>query len=276
MNQLRKALTSNAVFSGLSGVLLIAANQYFAQLFEINNNSVFWITGVVLIFFSGTIIYEIKRQNPLGVLSIIIQDILWVVGSIVLLIFQPFEISKTGNGVIAVVALIVLFMGIGQAKVLAQIDSISKKGIKQMSFERTVKATKEEVWKIISDVANYHEVAPNIDSIKIISGEGKGMVRSCNHGKHSWTETCSLWIEEKVYSFEVNTSAPDYPYPFKSLKGTWEIEKMDSTTSKIVMFFEFQYKRKFQNWMLHPLLKAKFSKTAEKLLDNWQNKLEKE
>jgi hypothetical protein len=40
------------------------------------------------------------------------------------------------------------------------------------------------------------------------------------------------------------------------------------------MLFDFQYKRKYQNLLLHPLLKGKFSKTAEELLENWQKMLE--
>lgn len=275
MNQLQKALSANALFSGLSGIILIIVNQHVAYLFETNNNTVFWITGLVLIFFSVTIIYEIKRQKPSGVLSIIVQDFLWVTGSVILLIFQPFEISTTGNSITAVVALIVLFMGIIQAKALARTDESIAKGSKQLRFERTVEAPRENVWKVISDVANYHKAAPNIDSVKILSGEGRGMVRRCSHGKDSWTETCSAWIKQKKYSFEVNTAAPDYPYPFKRLAGTWEIEELDNTTTKIVMVFDFQYKRKFHNWLLHPLLKNTLSNTVEELLDNWQSELEK-
>ena len=191
MVQLQKSLLTNALFSGMSGITLVALYKHIASLFDISNTSVFWIVGVALIFFSVTIVYEIRRQNPLGVLAIILQDYLWVLGSIILLITQPFEISKTGNVIIAAIALVVLLMAINQAKALAQVDSFLIKGIKRMSFERTVKATIASVWKVISDVANYHEVAPNVDDVKIISGEGKGMVRSCSHGKDScqirWT-----------------------------------------------------------------------------------------
>ena len=275
MDQLQKALSTNAIFSASSGILLIAGNQYFARLFGTANNTVFWITGIVLVVFSASILYQVRRQNPLGVLSIILQDFLWVFASIILLIVQPFEISKTGHSIIAMVALLVLLMGINQAKALARTDEPSKKGDKQLRFERTVKATKEKVWKVIADVANYHKVAPNIDDVKIISGQGQGMVRSCSHGNDSWTETCTKWQDEEVYSFEVNTSAKDYPYPFQRLNGTWKIEEIDQTTTKIVMTFHFRYQRQFQNWLLHPLLKSKFSKTAEALLDNWQNQLER-
>jgi len=275
MNQLQKSLLVNALFSGISGIMLIAINRPIANLFGISNTSVFWIIGVALVSFSVTIIYQMQRQNSIGVLAIILQDYLWVIGSMVLLVAQPFEISRSGNAIITAIALVVFLMAINQAKALAQMDGILIKGFKRLSFERVMKKTKSSVWNVISNVANYHEVAPNVDEVIVISGKGEGMVRSCSHGKDSWTETCSLWEEEKEYAFEVNTAAPDYPYPFKSLKGSWIVEEIDSSQTKVIMLFEFEYKWKFQNWLLHPLLKGKFGKTAEKLLDNWQNQIEK-
>jgi ribosome-associated toxin RatA of RatAB toxin-antitoxin module len=274
MNRLQKSLRLNALFSGISGIILIVLNKQLATLFETPNNTVFIIVGIILLYFACSIIYEIIKQRLVAVLWIIVQDFLWVAGSIVLVIFNPFEISKAGNSTIAIIAFIVLFMGINQTKALAQVDRSNNIKKKQFRFERIIKANKQSVWKVISDVANYDKVAPNIDAVKIISGEGRGMVRSCSHGKNSWTETCSMWIEEKAYSFEVNTLAPDYPYPFKFLNGTWEVQEIDSTTTRIVMLFEFQYKRNFQNWLIHPLLKGKFTKVANELLDNWQNNLE--
>lgn len=271
---MEKSLRLNAYFSLLSGILLIVFNRQIAKLFDTSNNSVFWIVGIALIYFAGTILFEIKRLRPLAILWIIIQDFTWVATSFFILIVNPFDISKEGSGTIAIVALVVLFMGMTQAKALSKLDSLENKRSKHFKFERKVNATKQNAWKVISDVSNYHKVAPNIDDVKIISGKGNGMVRSCSHGKDSWTETCTMWNEEKSYSFEVNTASPDYPYPFNFLKGTWEIEVIDASHSNIVMVFEFQYKRKFQNWLLHPFLKGKFKKTAEELLDNWQSKLE--
>ncbi|TNE55764.1 MAG: hypothetical protein EP338_03030 [Bacteroidetes bacterium] len=273
MNQLQKSLGINALFSGLSGIVLIAFNRSIADLFDVSNTTVFWGIGAALLFFTLTLVYEVKRQKPSGVLLIILQDFIWVVASTVLLIFQSVEISKIGSAVIGVVALLVLFMAINQTKALAQVDNQGIGEIKQLRFERAVNADKKHVWKIISDVAAYHTVAPNIDDVKIISGDGVGMVRACSHGKDQWTETCSLWREEKEYAFEVNTNAPDYPYPFKYLKGTWEMEEIDASQTRVIMFFEFEYRKKFHNYLLHPLLRGKFSRTAEELLDNWQEKM---
>ncbi|MEQ9592996.1 MAG: SRPBCC family protein [Cyclobacteriaceae bacterium] len=275
MNQLQKSLLVNALFSGISGIALVAINRPIANLFGISNTSVFWIIGVALVSFSVTIIYQMQRQNSIGVLAIILQDYLWVIGSMVLLVAQPFEISRSGNAIITAIALVVFLMAINQAKALAQMDRILIKGFKRLSFERVMKETKSSVWKVISNVANYHEVAPNVDGVIIISGKGEGMVRSCSHEKDSWTETCSLWEEEKEYAFEVNTAATNYPYPFKFLKGNWKVEEINISQTKVTVLFEFEYSRKFHNWLLHPILKGKFSKTAEKLLDNWQNQIEK-
>ena len=274
MNTLQKTLLTNAIFSGVSGITLIIFHMGIAKHFGIENGQIFWIIGIGLLLFAASIVYEIRRQKATGVLAIIFQDFLWVIGSVLLLVLQPFDLSKVGNITILVVALMVLFLGIGQAKALAQADSTGKSGIKQLSFERIMHGSKSEVWKLVSDVANYDKVAPGLDDVTIISGEGLGMVRRCSHGNDQWTETCSVWNEEQEYAFEVNTSAPDYPHPFKYLKGHWLVETIDEDHTRVTMTFEFEYLKKRQNWMLHPFLKGRFSKDAEALLDNWEAELE--
>ena len=121
-------------------------------------------------------------------------------------------------------------------------DGIRGSKLKKLVFRRTVVAKKTKVWEIISDVANYHQVAPNIDDVKIISGKGEGMVRQCTHGNGSWKETCSIWEKEKRFAFEVDTTAPDYPFPFKSLQGMWKINQIGPLETEIIMEFQFAYK----------------------------------
>ncbi|GAA3605297.1 SRPBCC family protein [Flavivirga amylovorans] len=276
MNTLQKSLTANAIFSILNGALLLTFQKKVEQIFKIEPSNFFFILGILLIFFALTIIIEVKKQRALAVLWIIIQDALWVIASSILLLFNPFYISAEGNIIIALIALVVLVLGYGQAKGLARMDEGSKKGLKVFKFKRKVHGSKSKVWKVISDVANYHEVAPNIDDSKVISGEKKGMVRSCSHGKDSWTETCTLWEDEKQYSFIVNTKAPDYPYPLRSLKGTWIVDTISSNENEITMIFEFEYKKAIQNILVHPLMKYKFTKVCKELLDNWQKMIESE
>ncbi|AFM05454.1 oligoketide cyclase/lipid transport protein [Bernardetia litoralis DSM 6794] len=272
MNNLQKALSINAIFSGVSGTGFILFHKSMADLFAIEQNSIFWIVGIGLIFFALTIVLEVKKQRRIAILWIIIQDFIWVIASIILLLLQPFGISDAGNNIITIIALIVLVMAINQLRALVQTKN--KKDKKRLVFNRIVQANKSDVWKVISDVANYHQVAPNVDNVAIISGKDEGMVRSCSHGKDSWTETCSIWQEEETYAFIVNTSAPNYPYPLSYLKGTWNITKIDSNQTKIEMIFEFTYKNQILD-LMHPLMKMKSKQICDELLDNWQKMLEK-
>ena len=114
MNKLQKALKINAIFSTVSGIILILLNHQIANLFGTTNSTVFWIVGLLLIYFAVTIWYEIKKQRRLAILWIIIQDYAWVLGSLILLIFNPFQITQIGNVLIGIVALMVLYMGINQ------------------------------------------------------------------------------------------------------------------------------------------------------------------
>lgn len=272
---MKKALALNAVFSGTSVLGLMVWHADAAAFFGISATRPFLLIGIALLCFSLSILFTIWRQNALAILWIIVQDLLWVMGSIVLLALNPFDVSTGGNYLIGGVALVVLVMALLQARELANLDTTNGPGKKQFRFSRTVRASKAASWLVVSDVASYHQVAPNIDRVKILSGLGKGMVRRCSHHNDSWIETCILWQEEERYSFEVDTHAPDYPYPFTFLQGTWEVKAVDSTHTIILMTFDFAYRNQLQAVFLHPFLRRKFRKVAETLLDNWQQLLEK-
>ncbi|MCH2226038.1 MAG: SRPBCC family protein [Crocinitomicaceae bacterium] len=274
MSTLQLALLGNGIFSLSSAILIIIFKNKVANWFGLEKSIAFLIIGLCLFYFSYSIFKELKNPNPEAVFYIIVQDLIWVVASVLILTIKPFGISALGNQIIAGVAFVVLFFGIGQSVGLAQTDNVDDKGMKRLNFERVVNATKVETWKAISDVSNYHKVAPNIDDVEIISGEGEGMVRSCSHKSDSWTEVCTQWTEEEQYSFRVNTEAEDYPYPLKYLKGTWKVEEISKDSTKIIMEFEFAYKRKIYNLLIHPFMKSKFNKICKELLDNWQIQLE--
>lgn len=124
MNNLQKALTANAIFSTLCAFILLIFTTWISDLFEIENQWSFLIIAFGLLIFVATIIIEIKQQREKAVYTIIIQDLLWVIGSIILLIIQPFGISEMGNIIIAVVAFVVLVFAILQYR-----------GVKELAIE---------------------------------------------------------------------------------------------------------------------------------------------
>ena len=130
MNLLQKYLTANAIFSATTGTTLLIFKEKIEGLFAVESSSFFTILGILLLFFSLTILAEIIKKRSKFVLWIIIQDLLWVVGSVVLLIFNPFEISFLGNILVASVAVIVLFLGIGQYMGLLKMNDGKLIGVK--------------------------------------------------------------------------------------------------------------------------------------------------
>jgi ribosome-associated toxin RatA of RatAB toxin-antitoxin module len=275
MKLLRFALVFNSVFSLATGATLIFQSRAVSSLFGIDANMIFIILGIGLVAFSATV-FAVSLQKPikpLPVFIIILLDALWVLSSIVLLLLNPFEFTQTGNMLVALVAMIVLVVATLQTMGLSTVDKNPYTGHKELQFGRTVSGDAGIVWDIISDVANYHHVAPNIDDVKIVSGSGEEMVRQCSQGSGSWTENCVLWKEGEQFSFRVNTDAPDYPFPLSFLQGTWKVTPNGRNQSKIEMKFEFQYKRKILNVLLHPMMAPKFRSIVKELLDNWENKL---
>lgn len=280
MGILKKSLFGNAIFSFLSGFSLLLFSNKIIEIFQVGSPAIYLTIGAVLVLFASLVLSQAIKPKIGLVLFIILQDFLWVLGSAFIVFFKPFGITSSGHQVIAAIAFVVLFFGIGQSVGLAQsgpmafMEGKKEKGMKQLSYQRIIKASKEKVWKAVSDVSNYHKVAPNVDAVEIISGEDEGMVRSCSHKTDSWTEVATLWEEGEQYSFKVNTEAEDYPFPLQYLTGNWKVEEIAENQTKITMTFDFKYNKKIQSLLLHPFMKIKFGKICRELLDNWQAELE--
>ncbi len=136
---------------------------------------------------------------------------------------------------------------------------------------RAIAAPRARVWEAVSDVLGYAEVAPNISRVEHVSGSGEGMVRRCyDKAGRGWGEVCDLWQEGQVYSMRVDTSAPDYPYPFMALRGTWRVVD-DPADARIEMRFEYRMKwGLLGRLMAGLLLEPQFKRVCRELLDNWE------
>jgi len=120
MNQnekkLRQAIAANALFSIISASLLLILTETIADFMQVVYTDVLLVVGVGLILFVLFLIYN-WRSKPLKISyiwAIIIQDWLWVIASIVLLITRPFGLSWQGHLLIAEVAVVVAALAIVQ------------------------------------------------------------------------------------------------------------------------------------------------------------------
>ena len=103
---LTRALLANAVFSLLSGATLIAGGWWLADGFGVP----FWVLLVVgagLIPFGVGVAMAGRSPSPDQVRGIIVADLAWVIGAVVLLLGFPSAMSDAGRTTLAAVTALV-------------------------------------------------------------------------------------------------------------------------------------------------------------------------
>ena len=117
-NLLIRALRSNAVFSGLSALLMLVTAEWLAAQLSLRSAVPVYVTAALLILFAlqlANIVRtrEIKRWEIKAIIS---GDLAWVVGSIVLVALFHQSITAAGLMLIDIVAIAVLFFAIQQIR----------------------------------------------------------------------------------------------------------------------------------------------------------------
>lgn len=109
MKDLKFWLYCNAIFSITSGLCLLFANEYLQTFLGFHDASVLPSLGVNLVVFACCILliiqYYLKIKKLISL--IILLDVLWVIGSGILIIFQLFTLSTKGYWLIGIIACIV-------------------------------------------------------------------------------------------------------------------------------------------------------------------------
>jgi hypothetical protein len=118
MKELKKHLTINSIFSAMSGSTMLLFSTQLNELFGIDNVYIFPILGVNLLVFAAFVWYVASKKltNKILITTITILDLLWVLGSLIIVIFSLFDLTKTGNILISLVAIWIAFLAYKQFK----------------------------------------------------------------------------------------------------------------------------------------------------------------
>jgi ribosome-associated toxin RatA of RatAB toxin-antitoxin module len=146
--------------------------------------------------------------------------------------------------------------------------------VKSLEFSRYMGAPPATAWEVVSDVAGFGEVAPNLSRAEVLAGAGEGMRRRCYDSRgRGWEEDCTLWEEGRSYEMRVRTET--YPFVlrkmFRGFRGRWEVEPQEGGTI-VTMRYEVEPSRLGK--MLWFAIGRVFERQCELLLDNWQREIE--
>lgn len=106
---LRLGLLGNAIFSAISGVILLVASTPLSAILGVPRSGALTAIGGLLLLFAAHLVIAAKRQRTwLGeVYYFCALDFLWILGSVTLLWSGAFPLTKAGVWVVCAVALAV-------------------------------------------------------------------------------------------------------------------------------------------------------------------------
>lgn len=287
---LRACLALNAMFSALSGAVLIFLPDAISGLLFTNAQDhytlVLGIVGIgVLTFALAVAMLATNRHiNTAWVRVVIFMDIAWVLASALTLCGSYAVFTDTGVVVISVVAACVAGFAAGQIVGLRRVKSspsraevISENGLLSAHVRRDVVAPSDIVWRIITDHPGYADVADNLSRVELLSGDGLGMQRRCFglKGEH-WEETCISHQDGVAYAFRVHTDAEDYPYPISDLKGRWSVIQTESGAQFAIDIRARPSGNILQRTLFSLVAKRQFKTVLIDLADAWALRMESE
>jgi hypothetical protein len=124
---LRKALVGNALFSTLSGLIIVFGQSWVLRILGLRHVSLL-ILGLGLIVFAATLVVNARRQevDASDAWIAVWMDVAWVLGSYVLIFIVPF--STGGKWVVGLVAELVLAFAILQFVGIRRLEETGQLG----------------------------------------------------------------------------------------------------------------------------------------------------
>lgn len=126
--RLRHALVGNAMFSASCGLILLAFSDPLAASFGVLSGALVAV-GVLLLPFAVGLAFSARRTvlRRGEVWLAISLDVAWVLGSAVLLVFEPVEFTATGVAAIVGVAACVSFFSVLQTMGVVELGRCAQK-----------------------------------------------------------------------------------------------------------------------------------------------------
>ena len=113
---LRNSLRGNGLFSGMSGLAALLLTRPLTHFTGLEQPIIFTILGIGLLIFSVDLFWFAARKtlNQKLVWAIILADVAWVLGSIIILLTGTPALTVAGNWLVAILAEAVAAFAIAQ------------------------------------------------------------------------------------------------------------------------------------------------------------------
>lgn len=270
---LRLALLGNGIFSATSGSLMLILPEQLGRLLGVQEAGILMLIGLGLVIFAGDLFHQATREKlqTWRALYSVCGDLLWVFGTIILLLFFPATVSAQGGAVLIGVAIIVtLFAGL-QMWGAGQAHRIAGTSRYRHCVAVSAPISAARIWTIVSDLGNISQHAPFLrDSfLRDDAQAGEGAIRQCEdlHGRR-WAEKCTQFEVGKSITMEFLTQEAGFPYPASEMVGGWDFIELSATESEVHVWWELRPQPAILAPLMMPLLALKADLDFPKLIQN--------
>ncbi|NIQ60143.1 MAG: hypothetical protein GWN85_43795 [Gemmatimonadetes bacterium] len=213
---LRTALRTNAVFSGLTALVVALAADPVGEVLGSVSPGVLHLVAGGLGLFTADLAHQLfaERLNPLRALGATVGDLLWVAGSAGILIVRPDVLSRTGVVVVGAVAALVLAIAGLQLLGLRRFARNRRGETGEPSMfllTRVLDAPADRVWDLLRSLGRIGEVL-EIDD------------------------------RDRSLSLRFVTEADDFPFPMTTMVGGWEVAPLGHQC-EVTLWYEFSLGR---------------------------------
>jgi hypothetical protein len=171
-------------------------------------------------------------------------DLVWVVGSGILLALVRVHLTATGIELVGGVAVVVLGFAIGQLFGIARAyrPKGTKPGCVRVCVEIRTAGDAETVWRNVADMGRISNFAPALASSAMRDGAvpGVGAVRDCpDRAGRQWAERCTRHDPvRREIEVEFLTDEPGFPFPFSKMVGGWSVQNDFAGTVAVRIWWE--------------------------------------
>ncbi|MGF1505087.1 MAG: SRPBCC family protein [Anaerolineae bacterium] len=218
-------------------------NQSAATLVGIGSPLLYRLVGVGLLGFAGLVAWTGTRQpvNTFHAVVISLADILWVLGTILLIGLAAGSLQPAGIAALVVVAGFVLLFAVLQMHGINAMYAVpDKPHTQRLCVAVDTPEPAGTMWPIIADLASIQAYSPNLTHVILRDGAQPGVdaVRQCTDVKgNTWGEYCKRYDEQaRNVEFEFLAGEPGFPYPFKTMVGGWEVTPNGSGSTETIWF----------------------------------------
>lgn len=254
---LRSALLANALFSTVSGVLMLASPARIGAVLGVDAPVVLQLTGLGLLVFAADLFHQSTRSRMATWRTLYASagDFLWVAATLGGLLLFPDVLSYTGLRLVTVVAGIVLIFGVWQLWAIDRAHRLPS-GLHRHCVQVRVPVAADAMWSVVGRIGDIGRYMPSLQVSEILEGKapGVGAVRRCvdQRGK-AWSEECVAFDAGRSFVVRFLADAPGFPFPAHTMTGGWEVTPAGHG-SDVQVWWELEPKPRWLAPIFLPLL----------------------